>query len=106
MPASGTGQRGGSRTTRHGGQSWQAWGPGLVRAGCGHDLVGGHHVNEWPTGWVRPNKGLDPGNGQGAPGGNNGPGAGDQAGAPRGAGISNDPTVRLPYGAGGSDGAG
>ena len=67
-------------------------------------------MNEWPTGWVRPNKGLDHGNGQGAPGGNNGPGAGDQAGAPRGAGTSNDPTVRLPYGAGpsagGSAGAG
>lgn len=68
-------------------------------------------MNEWPTGWVRPNKGLEPGDGQGAPGGGSVPGAGDPAGASglpgagdpagtNGAGVPNDPTVRLPYGAG------
>jgi LCP family protein required for cell wall assembly len=68
-------------------------------------------VNEWPTGWVRPNKGLDPGNGQGAQAEGSAPGAGDPAGgglpgAPSAAGVPNDPTVRLPYGAGASAGAG
>jgi LCP family protein required for cell wall assembly len=58
-------------------------------------------VNEWPTGWTRPENGAERGDGRGAPGGGNMPGASDQAGgmpsAAR-AGVPNDPTVRLPYG--------
>ena len=71
MPAPGTGQRGGSRTLLD---------MGIGRdeprdlGSSGRDVVtiwwGGHHVNEWPTGCGPPtNKGLDRGDGQGAPGG-------------------------------------
>jgi LCP family protein required for cell wall assembly len=56
-------------------------------------------VNEWPTGWVRGEKGAGQSNGKDAPGGGTAPGAGDPAGAgaARAAGAPADPTVRLPY---------
>jgi len=68
-------------------------------------------VNEWPSGWFRPEDGAERGDRRGAPSAGNTPGAGDPAGAagPPGAaraGVPNDPTVRLPYGSGSTAGSG
>jgi LCP family protein required for cell wall assembly len=72
-------------------------------------------VNEWPSGWFR-GDGAERGDGNGAASGGNVPRAGDLAGAgglpgavpgaAAAAGLSNDPTVRMPYGSGSASAGG
>src|SRR5579859_1215748 len=68
VPARRPHQRGGSRASRPGKPTRTARGPGVIRAGRRHDLVGGHRVNEWPTGWFREDRPAAPNDGHAVPG--------------------------------------
>src|SRR5262252_2305746 len=90
VPAARTGGRGRGLAGRAGNRPRAAQGPGIVRKRCGHDLVGGDRVNEWPSGWFRDEKPKPAG-------GADGPGAArPEAG---------EPTVGLPAGSAGAAGA-
>src|SRR5262249_10526201 len=92
VPAARTGGRGRGRAGRAGNRPRAAQGPGIVRKRCGHDLVGGDRVNEWPSGWFRDEKPKPAG-------GADGPGAARPE--------ASEPTVGLPAGsAGAAPGAG
>src|SRR5215831_2404152 len=88
VPSARAGRRGGDRTggTRY--RPRAAQGPGILREGSGHNLVGGDRVNEWPSGWFRDEK-PPPAGGAGGPGA-----------VPPGA--AGDPTVRMPAGGAGA----
>src|SRR5215831_18010230 len=113
VPAGRPRQRGGSSAPRPGERTRTARGPGVIRARRGHDLVGGHRVNEWPTGWFREDKPAAPQDGNAMPGAARGSAAAGSAAADSAAagsaaaggasgapGAANDPTVRLPAGSG------
>src|SRR5215472_10713912 len=93
VPAARTGGRGRGRAGRAGNRPRAAQGPGIVRERCGHDLVGGDRVSEWPSGWFRDEKPAD-----GAAGASAGAAGQGRPGGPPGA--ANEPTVNLPGGAG------
>src|SRR5215471_20901451 len=92
VPAARAGGRGGGRAGGAGDQSRAARGPRIVRKRCGHDLVGGDRVNEWPSGWFRDEKPKPAG-------GADGSGTAQPA-------ATGEPTVRLPAGSAGAAPAG
>src|SRR5215831_9371936 len=111
VPAGRPRQRGGSSAPRPGERTRTARRPGVIRARRGHNLVGGHRVNEWPTGWFREDKPAAPPDGNAMPGAAGGSAAAGSAAAGNAAagnaaagaaggmpGAANDPTVRLPAG--------
>src|SRR5215831_6178658 len=94
VPAARAGRRGGDRAGGAGYRARAAQGPGILREGSGHDLVGGDRVNELPSDWFRNEKPPSAG-GAGGAAGSGGPG-GVRPGA------AGDPTVRLPPGGAGA----
>jgi hypothetical protein len=65
----------------------------FVRVGGGHDLLGGHQVNECPAGWFRDAKPAAPHDGSGN---RAGPVTGSTLGRGGAPAAGDDPTVRLP----------
>src|SRR5215831_1402256 len=92
VPAARAGGRGGGRAGGAGDQSRAARRTRIVRDRCGHDLVGGDRVNEWPSGWFRDEKPK--------------PAGGADGSGPAQPGAAGEPTVRLPAGSAGAAPAG